>query len=253
MLKLGIGAIAGGVFVAFLVTAPLPSSRAPPSLSLHIPTSTVSYVRAGYVPLQAPLSQGDIDEEDASGEHDGARRERRRNSLPSPTYRTLCVRLCDGYYFPVSFGVRRSQFARDARSCVARCGSGARLFVHRLPNGTVEDMKDLDGRPYDKLASAYLYRTRYIPDCKCQPDPWEAASRERHNGYALLAAGHQQGNGTAAFGHWDGSPSPPAKPADEPTKTHHARSLRSRQASEPARGNERAGHDWRREAFRSQY
>jgi len=123
--------------------------------------------------------------------------------------------------------------------------------VHQLPNGTIEDMKDLDGRPYDKLQVAYLYRTRYIPDCKCQPDPWEAASRERHEGYALLAAGQQEGSDTAAFGHWDGSPNPPVEPA--PAKTQHVRSPKSRQASKSTQSDQRAGNDWRRNVFRSQY
>ena len=47
------------------------------------------------------------------------------------TYRTLCVRLCDGFYFPISScHVRKSRFARDADACSASCGSEARLFYH---------------------------------------------------------------------------------------------------------------------------
>jgi hypothetical protein len=104
------------------------------------------------------------------------------------TYRTLCVRLCDGYYFPISFATPRERLVHDAKVCESRCGGQARLFVHRSPTGAVEDAEDLSGRPYRKLPTAFLYRTQYVPSCTCQPHPWEAASLDRHQGYAIAAA-----------------------------------------------------------------
>ena len=45
------------------------------------------------------------------------------------TFRTLCVRTCDGYYFPISFSTTSEHFPADARSCEAICpGTEARLF-----------------------------------------------------------------------------------------------------------------------------
>jgi hypothetical protein len=113
---------------------------------------------------------------------------RRHHGEAYPTYRTLCVRLCDGYYFPISFSTRRRQLTKDARACEKHCSSEARLFVHRNPGGDVEDMKDLKGRSYSELKTAFLYRTEYLPDCKCQPHPWEKEAIERHRGYAMAAA-----------------------------------------------------------------
>src|SRR5262249_50861319 len=52
----------------------------------------------------------------------------------------------------------------------------------------IADMTDLEGRPYSKLESAFLYRTAYFPNCKCQPHPWEKEATERHRIYALAAA-----------------------------------------------------------------
>ena len=104
------------------------------------------------------------------------------------TYRTLCVRLCDGYYFPVSFAAGPDHLERDRAACESRCGTQGRLFVHRNPGGSVEDMQDLSGRPYRQLRTAFLYRSEYVPSCACQPHPWEAASRDRHRAYALAAA-----------------------------------------------------------------
>jgi hypothetical protein len=107
---------------------------------------------------------------------------------PFVTYRTLCVRLCDGYYFPISFATPHERLAGDARACENRCGAMARLFIYANPGGDVAEMTDLEGTTYTKLPTAFLYRTEYIPSCKCQPHPWEAEARQRHHGYALIAA-----------------------------------------------------------------
>jgi len=104
------------------------------------------------------------------------------------TYRTVCVRLCDGYYFPISFAVTADRLDRDRNVCASRCGTQGRLFVHRGMDIASDDMVDLQGRPYRNLPTAFRYRTEYVPSCKCQPDPWEAASLDRHRSYALAAA-----------------------------------------------------------------
>lgn len=49
-------------------------------------------------------------------------------------------------------------------------------------------MEDLKGVPYKKLSTAFLFRTKYDAQCKCQPHPWEEVSRDRHRLYALEAA-----------------------------------------------------------------
>jgi hypothetical protein len=100
------------------------------------------------------------------------------------TYRTLCVRTCDGYYFPISFSTTRSQFARDADKCTANCGSEARLFYHANPGGKVEDMVDLSGLGYASLPNAFKYRQSLVSNCACKPEPWSDAEAERHRGYA---------------------------------------------------------------------
>src|SRR5262245_49985282 len=67
------------------------------------------------------------------------------------TFRTLCVRLCDGYYWPISFTTTNASFARDSAACEKSCGSPARLFVYKNPGGDPDDMEDLRGRPYKLL------------------------------------------------------------------------------------------------------
>lgn len=104
------------------------------------------------------------------------------------TYRTLCVRLCDGFYWPISFATTPEHFDQDRRKCESSCGSPARLYVYRNPGGNPEDMQDLSGRPYARLKTAFAYRSEYNENCKCKSDPWQQEALDRHRVYALEAA-----------------------------------------------------------------
>ncbi|MEO1711493.1 MAG: DUF2865 domain-containing protein [Pseudomonadota bacterium] len=103
-----------------------------------------------------------------------------------PTYRTVCVRLCDGYYFPISTSTTRGRFRRDARKCASSCNAPTRLFYHPAAS-TAADMVDLRGRKYAKLKTAFLYRTSYEPSCQCRARPDSQEAKIRHKVYALQA------------------------------------------------------------------
>ncbi len=105
---------------------------------------------------------------------------------PSGTYRTLCVRLCDGFYWPVSFSTTRDGLAEDKDTCESSCGVPVKLFYYQNPDGTPEEAVDLKGQRYASLANAFRYRNEYVDSCKCQPHPWEAAALQRHQKYAEL-------------------------------------------------------------------
>lgn len=90
----------------------------------------------------------------------------------SGTFRTLCVRKCDGYYFPVSFSTTTSFFERDAAACSAMCPAAeTELYFHRVPGEESEAMISLHGEPYTALPTAFLYRERRTgtadPSCTC--------------------------------------------------------------------------------------
>ena len=106
------------------------------------------------------------------------------------TYRTMCVRLCDGFYWPVSFATTKDKFDDDASTCARSCGGAAtaKLFVYRNPGSDIDAMEDLNGRAYKKLETAFSFRAKYEPSCKCRPHPWEDASLQRHQSYALAAS-----------------------------------------------------------------
>jgi hypothetical protein len=113
------------------------------------------------------------------------------------TYRTYCVRLCDGYYFPVSFQATADKFARDEATCEASCGSPARLFVHVMPGGGPGTMVSLAGLPYTGLKTAFQFRVKYDAQCRCTAQPWAQEAKNKHLLYAAKAAA-QKGNRIAA-------------------------------------------------------
>jgi hypothetical protein len=104
------------------------------------------------------------------------------------TYKTYCVRLCDGFYWPISFSTTPDKFEDDASACWSSCGSPARLFVHSIPGGGPATMVSLEGLPYAALKTAFLFRVRYDSQCRCQAQPWEEAAKNRHKLFAAAEA-----------------------------------------------------------------
>jgi hypothetical protein len=90
-------------------------------------------------------------------------------NLGYSTYRTLCVRLCDGYYFPVSFSTLPNHFQRDAEVCQSKCAAPTELFYYQNPGGAVEQMVGVSSNePYTNLKSAFRYRKEYVQGCSCK-------------------------------------------------------------------------------------
>lgn len=102
-------------------------------------------------------------------------------------YRTLCVRMCDGYYWPLSFSTGREGLMRDAQRCETSCEAPAKLFYH-YSAGNVESMVDMEGKPYSGLEHAFRYRKEYVSDCKCRPEPWSEAAKQEYERRAEVEA-----------------------------------------------------------------
>ena len=88
----------------------------------------------------------------------------------SGTYRTLCVRTCDGYYFPISYSTVPSKFADDERLCQRLCPAAeAVLYSHRNPGEDVNRAVSAStGRLYTELPTAFSYRKAYNEACSCR-------------------------------------------------------------------------------------
>lgn len=90
-------------------------------------------------------------------------------ALPYATYRTVCVRLCDGYYFPVSFSTLPNHFQRDEEICQSKCAAPAALYYHQNPGAGMEQaMAARSNEAYTTLRTAFRYRKEYVQGCSCK-------------------------------------------------------------------------------------
>lgn len=174
---------------------PKPASR-PAAISMPLPAQRF------YSP--SPPRAQDGTEERGTSEHRGG------------SYRTVCVRLCDGAFFPISYSAQRSHMYGDADVCRNRCwGTEARLFYHHH-SADMKEAVDLAGRSYKALPTAFLFRKKLVDGCACKPAPWNEAELDRHRRYAIAAgrvppAQAPGGDGTGGVVVIAGNyPSPPA-------------------------------------------
>jgi len=88
---------------------------------------------------------------------------------PSGTFRTVCVRSCDGGYFPISFATVPTRFPDDERSCKALCpATEANLFTYRNPGEDINQAVSVNGQPYTALPNAFRFRNEFNPSCACK-------------------------------------------------------------------------------------
>src|SRR6266403_3823843 len=88
---------------------------------------------------------------------------------PSGTYRTVCVRSCDGGYFPISFATVPARFPDDERTCKALCPAAeATLFSYRNPGEDINQAVSVNGQPYSSSPNAFRYRQEFNPSCACK-------------------------------------------------------------------------------------
>jgi hypothetical protein len=86
----------------------------------------------------------------------------------SGTYKTLCVRTCDGYYFPVSNSALPNKFGEDAQACQRLCPAAeVALYSHRSSGEDVNQAVSPNGRLYTEMANAFAYRKKFNPSCSC--------------------------------------------------------------------------------------
>ena len=120
---------------------------------------------ANYVDMARRRSDGMWEDESSGGGNTWSP----RATNGAQTYRTLCVRLCDGFYFPVSFSTLPSHFPQDADVCSSKCAAPTELFYYPNPGGTVEQAVALkDQEAYTKLKFAFRYRKEYVNGCSCK-------------------------------------------------------------------------------------
>jgi len=85
------------------------------------------------------------------------------------TYRTVCVRTCDGFYFPISFETSPDRFREDEQTCQRMCpAADVQLYTYHNPGEEVAQAVSLNGRLYTELPTAFQYRKALNPACSCR-------------------------------------------------------------------------------------
>lgn len=111
----------------------------------------------------------------------------------SGTFRTVCVRSCDGAYFPISFATVPGQFPDDEKTCKALCpAADATLYAYRNPGEDINQAVSISGQPYSSSPNAFRFRQEFNPSCSCKAagQTWSDALKSIDD----KAAAEQQGD-----------------------------------------------------------
>jgi hypothetical protein len=86
------------------------------------------------------------------------------------TIRTVCVRMSDGYYWPVSYSTVPDYIPQDAAQCQSECpGQSVDLYYYDNPGQEAEQMINAEGKAYTSLPTAFLYRKQFDRSITCKP------------------------------------------------------------------------------------
>jgi hypothetical protein len=136
---------------------------------------------------------------------------------PSGTYRTVCVRSCDGAYFPISFATVPARFPDDERTCKALCPAAeANLYAYRNPGEDMNQAMSVNGQPYSSSPNAFRFRQEFNPSCSCKAagQTWSDALKSIDD----KAAAEQQGDIIVTEESAKKMSRPPTKQAPAPAK-----------------------------------
>jgi hypothetical protein len=111
------------------------------------------------------------------------------DGAPNGTYHTVCVRTCDGYYFPVSYSTEPTHFAEDVQTCQRECPAAeVSLYSYRNPGEDMDQAVSSAGQLYTALPNAYRYRTALISSCSCRRpgQSWQDALKNADDSSTLV-------------------------------------------------------------------
>jgi hypothetical protein len=106
------------------------------------------------------------------------------------TVRTMCVRLSDGYFWPISYSTLPDFVNNDVAQCQAQCPNNqVDLYYYNNPGEEVEQMRSLSGQPYSSLPTAFKYRTTFDQSqtCKTSMPATAAAGTTSDTGLATIS------------------------------------------------------------------
>ncbi|MDB5588364.1 MAG: hypothetical protein JWP26_3334 [Devosia sp.] len=88
------------------------------------------------------------------------------------TVRTVCVRITDGYFWPISYSTLQEYLPNDSAMCHSQCpNTPVDLYYYDNPGQDTEQMRNMAGAPYTALPSAFAYREAIDTTSTCTTKP----------------------------------------------------------------------------------
>lgn len=81
----------------------------------------------------------------------------------------VCVRGCDGGFFPISYSARSSNLEELNSLCKALCPNTEASVYTRTLRGDIETAVSIDGTAYSEHPNALKFQRSYDPACTCKP------------------------------------------------------------------------------------
>ncbi|MGJ0513888.1 DUF2865 domain-containing protein [Methylocystis sp.] len=92
----------------------------------------------------------------------------------------ICVRTCDGGFFPISYSARSSNLDDLATMCRALCPNAEVKLYTASQSKVLSSALSIDGEAYSDHPNAHKFETTYDPSCGCKPpgQSWAEALAE---------------------------------------------------------------------------
>ncbi len=162
------------------------------------------------------------------------------DGAPSGTFHTVCVRTCDGFYFPISYSTVATRFADDENACQRLCpASEVALYSFRNPGEDMDQAVSNAGQPYTALPNAYRYRKEVTAGCSCRKpgQSWADALKNADDSTTLeqgdIVVTDQNAKALSQAPKQGGKAAAPA--ASQPSATAAAVSAPATSSSDPAK------------------
>ena len=96
---------------------------------------------------------------------DGSQAEKR----PQGGSKAICVRTCDGGFFPLGSSVRNDSLDGLQALCSAQCPNTEAKLYTTNDTDNISDAVALDGTPYTSLPAAFKFQKTHEASCTCKP------------------------------------------------------------------------------------
>jgi hypothetical protein len=81
----------------------------------------------------------------------------------------ICVRQCDGGFFPLSYSARRANLDELAALCKALCPNAEVALYTKSPWGELDSAVSISGESYGDHPNALNFQKTRVPACGCKP------------------------------------------------------------------------------------